>query len=253
MIYCARTDKGMVRTNNEDAFYLPEGEDVPLLFIVADGMGGHNSGEVASRMAVEEISSHINRSLSVCVPENACNKDCCGNETLQVIKEAFYDANMKIYRTSIEREECCGMGTTATMALFKDGKVYIGHVGDSRAYILRDEGIRQLTKDHSLVWQLFEEGRLTLEEVRCHPMKNVITRALGVGEKVEVDLMELEYKKGDIFLLCSDGLTNMLEDTEIRDIILDAKSLDAAADKLIEAANSNGGLDNITVEIVLVV
>ncbi|TYP59994.1 Stp1/IreP family PP2C-type Ser/Thr phosphatase [Thermosediminibacter litoriperuensis] len=243
MIHCARTDKGMVRTNNEDAFYLPEGEDKPLLFIVADGMGGHKSGEIASRMAVEEISSHINHSFLV---------RGSGNETMQIIKEAFYNANIKIYRTSLQREECSGMGTTATMALFKDGRVYIGHVGDSRAYILRDGCIRQLTRDHSLVWQLLEEGRLTLEEVRCHPMKNVITRALGVDENVDVDLVEHEYKKGDIFLLCSDGLTNMLEDKEIRDIILGAESVGAAADKLIEAANSCGGFDNITVEIILV-
>ncbi|MCG0274668.1 MAG: Stp1/IreP family PP2C-type Ser/Thr phosphatase [Thermosediminibacteraceae bacterium] len=242
MIHCARSHKGKVRSNNEDAFYLPEGEDKPLLFIVADGMGGHNAGEIASKMAVEEISSHINSNFW----ESGCKN------VLQLIKEAFLTANTKIYRNSLEREEYSGMGTTATLALFKDGKVYIGHVGDSRAYILRDGSIRQLTKDHSLVWQLLEEGKLTPDEVRCHPMRNVITRALGVHESIDVDLTEHEYRKGDIFLLCSDGLTNMLEDDKIREIVLSAESVDAAADKLIEAANYYGGYDNITVEIILV-
>lgn len=243
MIHCAKSDRGRIRPKNEDAFYAPENMNEPLLFIVADGMGGHNAGEVASRLAVEEISSYIKaRYESRTLQE----------ELALLIDEAFMAANEKIYRLSVGSEEWAGMGTTATAALFKDGKVYIGHVGDSRAYLLRDGALRQLTRDHSLVWQLMEEGRLTAQEMRYHPMRNVITRALGVYDRVEVDISTHEYKSGDIFLLCSDGLTNMLEDEKIKEIILKTDSIEAAVDKLLQAANNSGGHDNITVELILV-
>ncbi|MDN5331113.1 MAG: family protein phosphatase [Tepidanaerobacteraceae bacterium] len=243
MIHCAKSDRGRVRPNNEDAFYIPEDMNEPLLFIVADGMGGHNAGEVASRLAVEEISSYI---------KTKYDAKSFQDDVALLIKEAFMAANEKIYKTSLESAEWAGMGTTATLALFKDGRVYIGHVGDSRAYMLRSGHLRQLTKDHSLVWQLMEEGRLTAQEIKYHPMRNVITRALGVDDKVDVDISDYEYKSGDIFLLCSDGLTNMLDDERIKEIILSADSVEAAAERLVQAANNLGGHDNITVELILV-
>ncbi|SHM08551.1 protein phosphatase [Caldanaerovirga acetigignens] len=243
MIHCAKSDRGRVRPNNEDAFYIPENMNELLLFIVADGMGGHNAGEVASRLAVEEISSFI---------KSKYYAKSFQEDVVLLIKEAFKAANEKIYTMSLQSEQLAGMGTTATLALFNQGRVYIGHVGDSRAYMLRGDHLRQLTKDHSLVWQLMEEGRLTAQEIKCHPMRNIITRALGVDEKVDVDVYDYEYKSGDIFLLCSDGLTNMLDDEKIREIILNADSIEAAAERLVQAANNLGGHDNITVELILV-
>jgi protein phosphatase len=243
MIHCAKSDKGRVRPNNEDAFYIPENMNELLLFIVADGMGGHNAGEVASRLAVEEISSFI---------KSKYYAKSFQEDVVLLIKEAFKAANEKIYTMSLQSEQLAGMGTTATLALFNQGRVYIGHVGDSRAYMLRGDHLRQLTKDHSLVWQLMEEGRLTAQEIKCHPMRNIITRALGVDEKVDVDVYDYEYKSGDIFLLCSDGLTNMLDDEKIREIILNADSIEAAAERLVQAANNLGGHDNITLELILV-
>jgi protein phosphatase len=206
-------------------------------------MGGHNAGEVASRLAVEEISSFI---------KSKYYAKSFQEDVVLLIKEAFKAANEKIYTMSLQSEQLAGMGTTATLALFNQGRVYIGHVGDSRAYMLRGDHLRQLTKDHSLVWQLMEEGRLTAQEIKCHPMRNIITRALGVDEKVDVDVYDYEYKSGDIFLLCSDGLTNMLDDEKIREIILNADSIEAAAERLVQAANNLGGHDNITLELILV-
>ncbi|MFO7151652.1 MAG: Stp1/IreP family PP2C-type Ser/Thr phosphatase [Bacillota bacterium] len=243
MIYCAKSDRGKLRSNNEDTFYAPESKEEPLFFMVADGMGGHKAGEVASRLAVEEISSYIKAKFDA---------PSFRDDMTALIREAFLVANEKIYKNSLESDKLAGMGTTATLALFKDGMLYIGHVGDSRAYLLREGSLKQLTKDHSLVWQLMEEGRLTAEEMRYHPMRNVITRALGAYENVIVDVSTHEYMKGDIFLLCSDGLTNMLEDEKIKEIILKSGSIETAADGLVQAANDRGGYDNITVVLILV-
>lgn len=241
MISFARTDTGKVRNNNEDALYVPpHNKNLPQLYIVADGMGGHQGGEIASRIAVETIASYVNENF---------REDYDREKSIEILNDALNAANQRIFKQSIENSNWAGMGTTATVALFTKKKLYIAHVGDSRAYRIRDNSITQLTKDHSLVWELMEQGKLSLEEAKTHPMKNVITRALGTEEFVKVDILELEYDNRDIFLLCSDGLTNMLDDKTIMEIVVNNPPT-IATQKLIQQANMNGGIDNITVGII---
>ncbi|NLZ54100.1 MAG: Stp1/IreP family PP2C-type Ser/Thr phosphatase, partial [Thermoanaerobacteraceae bacterium] len=227
--------------NNEDAFYFPEKDsNFPELYIVADGMGGHQGGEIASEIAVNEVASYINSNLS---------KDCDAQKVKGILESSIITANNKILSLASEHSRYSGMGTTITIALFHNGYLYIGHVGDSRAYRIRDDNIEQLTRDHSLVWQLAEEGRITMEEAKNHPMKNVITKALGTDENIEPDILEFDLKDNDIIILCSDGLTNMLDNDSIKSIVCSLEPEEAAF-KLIEKANSKGGLDNITVGII---
>lgn len=241
MIFAARTSVGRVRSNNEDAFYVPPASGGCCeLFMVADGMGGHRGGEVASRMAVKEVSDYINAHFS---------KDLNEDTIRTLINDSIIEANKKILMSAMEHEEWAGMGTTLTLVLFFRKKIFIGHVGDSRAYLIRDNDIIQLTRDHSLVWQLMEEGRLTMDETRTHPMKNIITRALGTERVLKPDFLEYDLEKDDIIIICSDGLTNMLEDYEIKNIVC-GRELETAADMLIQTANLHGGIDNITVELI---
>lgn len=243
MIISAKTSVGKVRFNNEDAFYIsPDNGDCPKLFMVADGMGGHRSGEVASQMAVKEVSDYINAHY---------RKNLSDDMIKTIIKDSMVKANQKVLESSASNEELKGMGTTLTLALFFGKKFFIGHVGDSRAYRIRGNEIVQLTRDHSLVWELMEQGKLTMEETRTHPMKNLITKALGTDELLEPDIMEFYFIKDDIIILCSDGLTNMLEDSEIKEIVC-RNEIEKAADVLIETANLYGGIDNITVELIRV-
>lgn len=241
MIGIIKSDVGKVRLNNEDAFYFPgEDKNFPELYIVADGMGGHKGGEIASGIAVNEVSSYINSYLT---------QDCDTQKVKSILESAIISANSKILSLSLKNSGFSGMGTTITVALFHNGCLYIGHVGDSRAYRIRDNNIEQLTKDHSLVWQLAEEGRITMEEAKTHPMKNVITKALGTDETIEPDILEFDLKDNDIIILCSDGLTNMLDNDSIKSIVCSLEPEEAAL-KLIEKANSKGGQDNITVGII---
>ncbi|MCR4430114.1 MAG: Stp1/IreP family PP2C-type Ser/Thr phosphatase [Tepidanaerobacteraceae bacterium] len=241
MIFAARTSVGRVRSNNEDAFYVPPANgSCCSLFIVADGMGGHRGGEVASRMAVKEVSEYITTRFS---------DDLDEDKIRSMINDSIAEANKKILISAMENEEWAGMGTTLTLALFFRKKIFIGHVGDSRAYLIRNNDIVQLTRDHSLVWQLMEEGRLTMDETRTHPMKNIITRALGTETILEPDFLEYDLEKEDIIIICSDGLTNMLEDYEIKNIVC-GHDIETAVDILVQKANLHGGLDNITVELI---
>ena len=223
----ARTDTGRKRRRNEDAFVCE-----PPLFAIADGMGGAQAGEVASRLAAESLREREHGELSAL------------EQTVELIREA----NRRVYAYSSENASARGMGTTMTVALVDGNRVTIGHVGDSRAYLLRDEQLTQLTQDHSLVAELVRSGRLTPEDAESHPRRSVITRALGTDSEVEVDVFSLQARDGDLYLLCSDGLTSMVADVEIERILASARAdLDDAAKKLIEAANSAGGEDNITV------
>ena len=223
----ARTDTGRRRRRNEDAFVCE-----PPLFAIADGMGGAQAGEVASRLAAESLREREHGELSAL------------EQTVELIREA----NRRVYAYSSENASARGMGTTMTVALVDGNRVTIGHVGDSRAYLLRDEQLTQLTQDHSLVAELVRSGRLTPEDAESHPRRSVITRALGTDSEVEVDVFSLQARDGDLYLLCSDGLTSMVADVEIERILASARAdLDDAAKKLIEAANSAGGEDNITV------
>jgi protein phosphatase len=223
----AHTDTGRRRRRNEDAFVCE-----PPLFAVADGMGGAQAGEVASRLAAESLREQELGGLSS--PE----------QTVELIREA----NRRVYAYSSENASARGMGTTMTVALVEGNVVTIGHVGDSRAYLLRDDQLTQLTQDHSLVAELVRSGRLSAKEAESHPRRSVITRALGTDSEVEVDVLSLRAQDRDVFLLCSDGLTSMVSDEEIARLLLSARDdLDDAGKKLIAAANQSGGEDNITV------
>lgn len=232
------TSKGKIRELNEDSYYISKKKDFPL-FIIADGMGGHKAGEVASKMAVDIISSSFENALS--------SKKIDEYNIVDIIKNSIWRANDEIYKKSIENDEFSGMGTTVTLAYEVKGKFFIGHVGDSRAYLLRDGSLRQITKDHSLVEELVSNGSITKEEARFHPQKNVITRAVGTDKKVDVDLIVKEKLKGDILLLCTDGLTNMLNDDEIKELLLGNDNLQKACECLVELSNEKGGFDNISV------
>lgn len=236
MVIGAVSDIGKVRNKNQDSYYISMDKDIPL-YLVADGMGGHRSGEVASAMAMEIIKNKF--SLS----EDTLNKK---KNILETIKNSIELANTKIYLKSIENKSFTGMGTTITLGYIFSNKIFIGHVGDSRAYLIRDNKINQITEDHSYVNELLKLGSITIEEARNHPKKNMITRAVGSSSKISMDLIVKEYKKDDILLLCSDGLFNMLEDNEINEVFNREKDMQKACETLAKEANKKGGLDNIT-------
>jgi serine/threonine protein phosphatase PrpC len=221
-----RTDVGRQRSANEDSLIVR-----PPLFAVADGMGGAKAGEVASAVAVEAV-------------ETASES---GEPAEAQLAGIVRDANRRIYDLAVADESRRGMGTTLTLAKVHDGEVSLAHVGDSRAYRMRDGELSQLTRDHSLVAELERSGQITPEAAEHHPQRSIITRALGPEPDVEVDTYTLAGRDGDLFLICSDGLTSMISDEEVTSILRSADSLDAAADALVRAANQSGGKDNITV------
>jgi PPM family protein phosphatase len=221
-----KTDTGRQRQANEDSYFAR----APL-FAVADGMGGAQAGEVASRIAAGAFES------------GPRNDDASAEGQLEEIAQ---QANRRIHKLAQEDSSRAGMGTTLTAALVGDDEVAFGHVGDSRAYLLREGELKRLTKDHSLVEELRRQGRLTEEQAEEHPQRSIITRALGPEPSVNVDTMTFPARNGDVFLLCSDGLTTMVSDEEIREILVRSKSLRSAVNRLVEAANRRGGRDNIT-------
>lgn len=228
------TDKGVVREKNEDSLFVDN--DIGL-FLVADGMGGHQAGEVASEMAVRIITSKVRNRIS----------NSNGTSQVSLIKESISLANNKIFATSDENPHLVGMGTTIVIALLEKNVVHIANVGDGRAYLVRSDNIEQLTEDHSLVAELLQVGQITKEEARVHPKRNIVTMAVGM-EKIEPTIKSIETKKDDYILLCTDGLTDMLGDEEIRDIITTPNSsLNEKCRELIDEANRKGGKDNITI------
>jgi protein phosphatase len=237
MVIGAISDVGRVRENNQDAYYASGDLSFPL-YMVADGMGGHNAGEVASVMAMNIIEKSFLES-----------KDELKNEDMVVklIKKIIEEANTKIYLKSLENEKYKGMGTTITLSYIFNEKICIGHVGDSRAYLIRDKDMLQITEDHSFVNELLKTGSITKEEAKTHPKRNMITRAVGTSSIIEMDLIIKEYNKDDILILCSDGLFNMLKEFEIKDVFMQEKDIQKACDTLATMANNRGGLDNITV------
>lgn len=232
------TDVGRRREINEDYLFTsdkPVG-NLPNLFIVADGMGGHNAGDYASKHAVEKAVSVIRDFTEEYDAEN-------------ILQKAIDDANTHINRVSRQNQSLKGMGTTFVAATFEDNHVTVANVGDSRMYVVNDF-ITQITKDHSLVEEMVDMGGIDREAARKHPDKNIITRAVGVKEYVLVDFFDVHIGRTEKLLLCTDGLTNMLKDEEIHKIIVESSSLEAAGRRLIEAANENGGRDNIAVVLV---
>jgi len=231
------TDIGRVRSRNEDSF----GLDPELsYYVVADGMGGHGNGEVASQVAVEAFGEHLKRALAAGAPERP--------ESGEALDRAIHHAHDRVLKAVEEDSALSGMGTTIVGVLVDQRKMSIAHVGDSRAYRLRRGDFELLTDDHTWVNQQVSAGYMSEEQARVHPLKNVVTRALGGEGDVEVEVDHVELEPGDLYLLCSDGLSAMLDDTEIGDLLRDrANPLDATCRTLVERANSRGGVDNITV------
>jgi protein phosphatase len=217
---------GRKRRHNEDAFVR-----TPPLFAIADGMGGARAGEVASGLAAAAVKA-----------------DAAGGSGAERVGALIQEANRRVYQRSSEDAEVSGMGTTMTVALVDESGVTFGHVGDSRAYVLRDGELEQLTDDHSLVAELVRGGKLSPEEAEHHPQRSVITRALGTDPDVDVDTFSVTPQSGDVFLLCSDGLTDMLGDKTIEEVLAKSRTdLEAALQELVRLANKAGGEDNITV------
>ena len=242
LFVAARSDVGMIRAGNEDSFFA-EANEKRGLFIVADGMGGHAAGEVASEMAVQIIS----RELAGITEIN--NGD---NVAAVKVAEAVKKANSKIYERTITEVDKQGMGTTASVLILTGSRYLIGQVGDSRVYLLRDGKLRQLTKDHSYVQEQVDAGFLTPEQARYHPYSNVITRCVGASDSVEPDTYNGEVKTGDVYLVASDGLTGMVDDRRLQQLLFSRATPGRVVDALISEANGRGGLDNITAIVVQV-
>lgn len=234
---CALTDTGRVRTANQDYVYAsvePVGS-LPNLFVVADGMGGHQAGDYASRYIVENLVSYLQYT------ENS--------QIVPLLREGILKVNTMLYQESKEKPELSGMGTTLVAAVADENTLYVANVGDSRLYLVRDR-IRQVTKDHSYVEELVSLGRLERGSKDYKDKKNIITRAVGTEDKLLVDFFEVVLEPGDFILMCSDGLSNMLEDVEMEEIVGSDLELEEKVEKLITVANDNGGKDNIAVVLV---
>lgn len=235
IVYAAKTDIGKMRELNQDFFIASDAR--PHLFILCDGMGGHQSGDVASRTAAESVETYVRL-------QSALDYDASKAE--KVLSDAVSYANKIVYARAIQNDDFAGMGTTLDAVMVDFDAVYIAHVGDSRVYLLSDGLLSLLTKDHSLVGEMVDKGVITEEEARVHPKKNVITRAVGTNKSVESDYISVSLKKNDILLMCSDGLSNMLSNAEIQNILQKDASPEETVDLLIREANEKGGKDNIT-------
>lgn len=232
------TNVGLVREKNEDFCYASENN--LKLFIVADGMGGYNGGEIASKLATETAKNYIEENIKTVSNDTG--------KILDIIKNAIEYANKVVYEKSQEDSELNGMGTTMEICLIIDDELYIGHIGDSRIYRIRDNIMQKLTEDHSYVQELVNEGTITLKEAEHHPKKNMLMKALGCAPHAEPDVFERSIKEGDIIEMNTDGLTNMVPLQEIQETIVQDK--ETIAEELISKANYAGGIDNITTIII---
>ena len=232
------TDVGIRRESNQDYMYTSETAvgNLPNLFLLADGMGGHAAGDYASRFTVEKVAELVGKSTFT--------------EPVAIIKQAISEANALLLAEADKDVSRQGMGTTLVTATIIDDRMYVSNVGDSRLYLVSDDKMIQVTRDHSLVEEMVRLGEMDKEDAKVHPDKNIITRAVGVLPEVSADFFEVELEPGDMILMCSDGLTNMVRDEEIRQIILGQRDIVEKAEKLVETANKNGGRDNITVVLI---
>ena len=236
----AKSDVGKVREINEDAFYISNSLDEVQLYMLADGMGGYNGGEIASKLAIQSAKNYIENNFK----EIEKDKD----SIIQLIGSSIEYANMVVYEKSKENKELSGMGTTLEVCLIYNNRAFIGHVGDSRIYRIRKDFMRKLTQDHSYVQKLVKDGTITQEEAAHHPQKNMLMKALGCNAFVEPDVMVKGFLKDDILIMNSDGLTNLVSQEEI---FKEAKkNMEQATKNLVQMANDNGGYDNITVIII---
>lgn len=231
------SDIGMVRETNQDSHFTPEDESMPL-FMVADGMGGHNAGEIASVKAIEKVKEWMKENTKELTSINKIENS--------VAKSIEY-ANKYIFNYSKTANGFSGMGTTLTMGYVFNDKIIIGHVGDSRAYLIKDFDIMQITQDHSLVQQLIKEGKISQKEAKSHPQRNVITRAVGIGNEIKIDIFTIDVNNGNVVVLCSDGLTNMLTEKDLAITFSEEKDVQKACKIVVEKAKFKGGNDNITV------
>jgi protein phosphatase len=243
------TDPGMVRSHNEDSIAV---EPAIGLAVLADGMGGYNAGEVASGIAVAMLATEMRQSLE---QAEAHRTDAAGEPlAAKLIREHCGKANNAIYQTAKSQPQYSGMGTTLVVALFFDNRVAVGHIGDSRLYRLREGRFEQMTRDHSLLQEQIDSGMITREQARYSQNKNLVTRAVGIDAEVEVDVHTYDVARGDVYLLCSDGLNDMVLDEDIAETVTTlAANLPLAAKQLVQLANDNGGRDNISVILVRVV
>ena len=226
----AKSDIGLVRPINEDSFACIS----PDFYVVADGMGGHLAGEIASQLAVETIKKII------------LHNETDSTDFTQLLKHAINTANKEILAKATINDSYNGMGTTVTSVLIKNETVFWGHIGDSRLYLIRNKTLTQLTNDHSLVWELLEQGSINKEEAQNHPQKNVLTRAVGIEETINIETGSLKLFPDDMLLLCTDGLTNMVSTEQLMEAILNEQNLKLVLDSLFETALKAGGTDNIT-------
>ena len=231
------TDVGRVRESNQDYVYTSESPvgNLPNLFIVADGMGGHNAGDFASKYTVEQIVAYIEKAPMT--------------SPVDLIRGAVTKANASLMAQAKSDTNLSGMGTTVVIATIVGDSMYVANVGDSRLYLLRDD-LKQITRDHSLVQEMVRMGEMDASEAKFHPDKNIITRAVGAIEELEIDFFEEHVQSGDLILMCTDGLSNMVDDTDMRQIIQTGRDVVEKVQHLVEAANRGGGKDNITVAIV---
>ena len=240
MIYefCIRTDPGLARENNEDSVTIDE---PTRLGILADGMGGYNAGEIASGMATTFIKSELGRWLS------QAGRHANSREVRRAMEICVDNANRSIFNAANSNPQYSGMGTTLVLGVFQDARLMLGHIGDSRGYRLRGTELTQITKDHSLLQEQMDAGLITPEQAAVSTNKNLVTRALGVEDAVLLEVNEHKVDAGDIYLMCSDGLSDMLDDEAIARILQAEGPLEQKTQQLVEAANANGGRDNISV------
>lgn len=234
----AVTDVGQIRSENQDYVYASEQPigNLPNLFVVADGMGGHNAGDFASRCAVSVLTESVKKNMSF--------------NPIKIIRHGIESANEQVYLESGIDVSKAGMGTTIVAVTIVGYYAYVANVGDSRLYLLNSRGIAQITKDHSYIAEMIRRGNITKEEARYHPDKNIITRAVGTGDFVTIDFFDVELSDDTKILLCSDGLSNMVRDEEMHEIIYSSENIEEAAKQLIDRANENGGSDNISVIVI---
>lgn len=236
----AKSDIGKARDTNEDFYYISQDDDNLKLYILADGMGGYNGGEIASRIATVAVKGYIE--------SNFDKIEHTKEAIVDLIKNGIEYANMVVYEKAKENEDLTNMGTTLEVCLIYNNKAYIGHIGDSRIYRIRKNFIRKLTQDHSYVQKLVKDGTITKEEAEVHPKKNMLLKALGCNAFVEPDVAVKGFLRDDILVITSDGLTNMVKQDKIFEIA--TGNIEKAPVKLVELANQNGGIDNITVIVI---
>ena len=240
LLVAARTDVGMIRAGNEDSFHAAA-DSAGGIFIVADGMGGHAAGEVASEMAVQILREQL-----------GTLRDLHDRSAEERVSNALRSANLAIFNRTVTEVDKQGMGTTASALILAGRRYLIGQVGDSRIYLLREGVLKQVTKDHSYVQEQVDAGFLTPEQARYHPYSNVITRCVGASDDVDPDTFAGETREGDVFLIASDGLTGMVDDRRLQQLLLARAEPQRIVDSLIAEANGRGGLDNITAIVVAV-